>query len=93
MKISIQNNKITYFAPHKSFWVSGKSVGFATTYEVENEKTGKTQIFFFDHSTGSEWDVNTMWIYKSKEGFTLNVTNSDVTEQMKQNYLEAKTRI
>jgi len=90
--ISIQKNNVRFFKPLKSFTVSGKEVGFATQYDLKNDKTGKSKTFNFFESTGSEWDVNTLWIYKSDDGFILNVTNSDVTEQQRQNYFDAKTR-
>lgn len=93
MEISIQKNNIDYNPLTKTFTVSGKETKFATTYDVVNDKTGKSNIFFFDHSTGSEWDVNTIWVYKSVDGFTLNLTNSDLTQGRIDNYVEAKTRI
>lgn len=92
MKISIQENNIQYSDLLKSFFINGKDVRFATTYELENEKTGKTKTFEFFESTGSEWDVNTIWIYKSEDGFTLEVGNEEVTKEMINNYLDAKIR-
>lgn len=92
MKISIQGNNIQYSDLLKSFFVNGKDVRFATTYELENEKTGKSKTFKFDHSTGSEWDVKTKWIYKSEDEFVLEVGNEEVTKQMMEDYISAKIR-
>ena len=90
--ISIQQNGITYNNKSKSFYVSGKKVKFATTYSVTNDLTGRTLDFKFDHATGSEWDPETIWVYKSSCGnYTLNVGNDDVTPQQVEDYLRSKT--
>ena len=88
--LSIQNNNISF--SKNVFSVSGKEAGFATCYKVVNEKTGNSEIFNFVESTGSEWDANTFWIYRSKGGLQLNVSNNDVTPQHIENYLNAKLR-
>jgi len=77
----------------KIFKVDGKSVPFDTRYTLVNEKTNKGMDFFLSHSTGSEWDTNTKWVYKNfGEEFTLEIGNEDVTPIHVQNYINAKNR-
>jgi len=71
--------------------MSERDVRFDTTYELFNEKTNKGMEFEFKHSTGSEYAPDTKWIYKSKEGFILEVCNdARMVEQAKQSYLIGK---
>lgn len=79
----------TYF---QEFYISGKEVKFATTYKLINPKTGNHRIFCFDHSTGSEWEKDTIWVYKSKDGIILNLLNDDMTEDRKEHYLKHKLK-
>lgn len=88
--ISIQKNNVKY--SKGLFIVSGKSVKFDTSYSLKNEKTGKSVKFEFKESTGSEWDSNTIWIYKSSNGILLHLLNDDMTPQHAENYLRAKLR-
>ena len=84
----------SYDVNTKTFRVSEKDLpGFATTYEVENPKTGNTCAFEFCYSTGPEFDPKTVWVYKSKDNFTLEVCNDVVmTRDAAANYLAAKLR-
>ena len=91
MQIGIQKNKVNYLKEKNTFIVSGKGVQFGTEHSILNEKTGVSKTFKFSHSTGSEWDPNTVWVYKSEEGLVLHVTNDDVTPEQARNYLKAKT--
>ena len=93
MNISIQKNKIQFSKLLNTFFVNGKDVKFDTLYMMINEKTGNKKLFSFTESTGSEWDVHTKWIYQSADGYILEVGNEDITQQMIDNYVEAKTRI
>ncbi|MBW3020936.1 hypothetical protein KY334_06575 [Candidatus Woesearchaeota archaeon] len=76
----------------KTFFIKGGDVQFGTAHEIKNYKTGNSMFFNLDHSTGSEWDPTTKWIYKSKEGYFLEVGNEEVTPQHANNYLEHKLR-
>lgn len=90
--VTLNPDQFTYRKETKEFLVSGKKVKFATSYLLKNTKTGGTMKFDFKESTGSEWEPDTLWIYKSKDGFTLNLTNEDVTPEHEQAYLETKLR-
>jgi len=93
MVISIQNNNVTFDKNTNTFRVKGADVGFATQYQLVNLKTDNYVIFNFDHSTGSEWDRSTEWIYKSVDDkYTLIVGNEEVTNSMIANYENAKMR-
>ena len=92
MNISIQKDQISYNASNKTFSVSGKRVKFGTTYTLINDLTGNTMDFNLSHSTGSEWEPGTKWVYKNENGYTLEVGNDDVTPKHAENYLRAKTR-
>lgn len=90
--IKIYNSKVKFDKSTKTFVVDGRLVLFASRHTVYNEKTNKQMVFEFSHSTGSEWDIESLWIYKSPDGFILHVGNQDVTPRHKQNYLNAKMR-
>lgn len=93
MEISIQKLGVTFDKQRNVFYVSGKKVPFATSYSLKNEITGNSVEFNFTHSTGSEWDKNTLWVYENSDGdLKLHVGNDDVTPQHAENYLRAKTR-
>jgi len=92
MLINIQKDQISFNAATKTFSVSGKRVKFGTQYTLVNELTGNTMDFDLTHSTGSEWEPETKWVYQSEEGYTLEVGNDDVTPKHAENYLRAKTR-
>lgn len=87
--LSIQKNNLKY--ANNTFTGSSKGIPFATTYEVKNDKTEIKVEFLFSHSTGSEWDPKTIWVYKSKCGeYELHMLNDDVTPETAENYLTAK---
>ena len=75
---------------NKKFYVSGKDVHFDTSYILVNPKSGGQMEFSFSHSTGSEWDPNTVWVFKGDLGYELHVGNEDVTDRQKEAYLQAK---
>lgn len=91
MVISIQKHGVKYDKARLTFSVSGKLVLFDTTHTIRNEKTGGSKLFIFSHSTGSEWDPNTTWVYKSEDGFTLDVANDDLLPGAQDEYVKAKT--
>lgn len=91
VNISFQKNKVKYNVTSKSFFVKGSEVSFATTYNLLNERSGESRKFNFEYSTGSEWKVDTIWMYKSECGnYWLGVGNEEVTEEHANNYLRAK---
>jgi len=90
MLINIQKDQISYNASTKTFSVSGKRVKFGTKYTLVNSLTGNTMDFWLSHSTGSEWEPETKWVYQNEEGYTLEVGNDDVTSKHAENYLRAK---
>lgn len=83
----------SYNKETSTFKVSEKILPFDTTYNIKNPATGKEMIFEFSHSTGSEFDPKTRWVYKSKGGsITLEVCNDEeMTKANAENYLKAKT--
>ena len=89
-EILYKRDGVTFDKVHKLFKVNGNNVRFDTRYAITNENTGGSMKFEFDHSTGSEWATDTLWIYKSKEGYELAVGNEDVTAKRAQDYLDAK---
>jgi hypothetical protein len=94
MAVTIDLNKISfaYEADRKCFVVSEKDVRFATTYMLIST-SGAQKKFDFTHSTGSEWDPNTRYIYKSDNDLLLEVCNdADMVKEAAKNYLEAKLR-
>jgi len=77
----------------KTISISEKDVTFDTAYTVMNPKTGNSKRFDFTHSTGSEFDPNTKWIYKADNGVTLEVCNDAViTEIRAKEYLKHKLK-
>jgi len=89
MLVSIQKFKIPFNKESKTFSLDGKLVVFKTQYTLVNDKTGNEVIFELSHSTGSEWDEATKWIYKNKD-LTLEVSNH-VLKGAEERYLKAKT--
>ena len=75
----------------KTFKVNGNDVPFDTSYKLKNTITNKVMVFEFSHSTGSEWDSATKWIYKNGD-YILEVGNEDVTPAHAEAYLQAKLR-
>ena len=89
-KIDIISLKVKYNKENKTFIVSGKLVKFDTSYELFNSETNQAVKFELSHSTGSEWDPKTIWVYKSTNGFILNVGNDEVTPKHAEHYLNHK---
>ena len=89
----VSTEKTKFVKETNTFHVNGKDVNFTTTYKLINPATKGSMEFNFDHSTGSEWDTDTVWVYKSTCGkYELHVGNEDVTPQHAENYLNAKLR-
>lgn len=96
MKISIQENDIIYDKAKRTFLGDGNRIPFATRYEMVNDETGKSNVFDFVHSTGSEWDKDTKWVYACTEGkgfiFVLSSEDQRTLNVRKRNYIKAKMR-
>lgn len=56
-------------------YISEKDIQFDLNYDVVSPHTGVTKKFSFECSTGSEYDPNTEWIYKSDDGYKLHICN------------------
>ena len=83
----------SYEGARKAIIVSERDVPFATTYNVISPKTGRGMVFEFTHSTGSEWDAHTRWVYKSEDGLLLEVCNdARMVKLAADAYLKAKLR-
>ena len=80
---------LKYNKATKTFHADGNKVIFDTSYVVVNKETNNSMLFNFSHSTGSEWDRNTLWVYKGDNGITLELTNCFKGEE-KTNYFNAK---
>lgn len=93
-KIDLGRVNYSYSEADRAFLFSEKDIPFATEYEVFNPKTGKSEIFKFSHSTGSEFDPNTKWIYWNiDKNIRMDVSNDpQMTQIAAENYLKAKTR-
>lgn len=91
--ITIDLNTVPYSVDPvtKVISVSEKHVPFATTYNVIST-TRVNKVFELSHSTGSEFDPNTKWVYKNGE-LVLEVCNDKkMTAIAAENYLKAKLR-
>jgi hypothetical protein len=95
MAVAIDLNKISfaYEADRKCFVVSEKDVSqFATTYMLIST-SGAQKKFDMTHSTGSEWDPNTRYVYKSEDGLLLEVCNdAQMFKTAAANYLAGKLK-
>ena len=93
MVVILKKGNFGYDKDTRTFTMSEKDVMFATKYEIKNPDTGNSMEFNFTHSTGPEFASDTKWIYKSTEGYTLEVCNDpEITKKAAENYLAAKTR-
>jgi hypothetical protein len=91
--INFDSKKHYYNKEEKLFSVSERTVDFDTSYLLVNPETGKAVEFNFTHSTGPEFEADTKYIYKSKDGLTLEVCNDrQITSIRAEMYLAAKTR-
>ena len=91
--ITFNKQKHQYDVVNKVFRLNEKDVRFDTEYSVVNPATGQAKQFKFIESTGSEWDPNTKWIYKSDDGLSLEVSNDQaITEKRADVYLAHKLR-
>ena len=93
MIVILENGKYSYDKETRTFTMSEKDIRFDTKYEVRNPSTNSSMEFNFTHSTGPEFASDTKWIYKSTEGYTLEVCNDPVmVKKAADAYLAAKTR-
>jgi hypothetical protein len=84
--------KLTYDKSTQTFSGSEKYIPFATSYNLRSPKGG-SKIFNFENSTGPEFDPNTKWIYKSNDGYTLEICNdAAITQRNADAYLKGKTQ-
>lgn len=77
-----------------TFVINERDTTFDTSYDVYNPPTGKYVTFQFSHSTGSEWDPNTIWVYKNtSHNLELHITqDKTITEMRSNNYLKHKLK-
>jgi hypothetical protein len=89
--IELNKHSYIYNESKKTFVMSERGIPFGTSYVIRNPKTGGSRKFEFTHSTGSEFDPKTRWVYKSEDGIQLEVCNNEqMTKIAAQNYLNAK---
>lgn len=89
----IPSSKYAFDKETQTFSVDGRAILFGTEHELLNIKTKARMKFEFSHSTGSEWDPKTIWVYKSVDTvltYFLNISNEDVTPEHMDAYLQAK---
>jgi len=90
---TISTEKTKFDKNTNVFHISGKEVIFSSEYKLINPATKGSMVFNLSHSTGSEWDSNTVWVYKSEcKKYELHVGNDDVTPAHAENYLRAKLK-
>lgn len=91
-RISIQKSKITFNKEENQFLGCDKNFPFATSYELVNDKTGKSMTFEFKYSTGAEFDPNTKWVYTNEEkGFSFVVSqDAELTMRRAADYAQYK---
>ena len=79
---------------NNTFVINERNTTFDTSYDVYNPTTGKYVTFQFSHSTGSEWDPNTIWVYKNtSHNLVLHITqDKTITEMRANNYLNHKLK-
>tara|TARA_B100001094_G_C17416058_1_gene432433 strand:+ start:66 stop:350 length:285 start_codon:yes stop_codon:yes gene_type:complete len=71
--------------------ISETLVKFDTSYRLWNPLTRTGKVFEFSHATGPEFNPDTRWIYKSDDGFTLEIINDvELTSKRSKEYLNAK---
>jgi hypothetical protein len=79
---------------NNTFFVNERNTTFDTSYDVYNPKTGKYVTFNLSHSTGSEWDPKTVWIYKNTDmNLELHISQDpNITKIRGNNYLNHKLK-
>lgn len=79
---------------NNTFFVNERDTRFDTSYDVYNPESGKYVTFDLSHSTGSEWDPKTIWIYKNKKlNLELHISQDpDITNIRANNYLNHKLK-
>lgn len=91
-KIIFDKKKMLF--KNKTFFVNERDTTFDTSYDVFNPLTGKSVTFNLSHSTGSEWDPETVWIYKNKDlNLELHISQDpNITNIRANNYLKHKLK-
>jgi hypothetical protein len=88
--IEIDVADLFYDRDKRTFVGSEKNIEYSTSYRLVNHKTGRNKVFEFNSMTGSEWEPDTVSIYKCGD-LTLEVHNDpDITETRKQAYIRGK---
>lgn len=86
-------HKKDYDKESKTFTISEVGVQFSMNYTLINPTTGGKKEFELSHSTGSEFDPDTEWIYESKDGFTLKIVQDyKITKEREAHYTYHKMR-
>lgn len=76
MPTVIDATKAVYDTRTSVFHFSEKdTVQFDTEYIVRNPRTGGEMSFEFSHSTGPEFEPDTVWVYKSDNHIKLVIHN------------------
>ena len=90
-EIKFDAKNVSYDKATKVFSMSEKHVRFDTSYSILNPKTGSRMEFKLDHSTGSEWEPTTKYVYTGQDGVTLEVHNDPaITKIRAKAYLDHK---
>lgn len=91
--IILTPSNTNYDAKTGTFVMSEVGIQFSMNYKLINPKTGDSREFELSHSTGSEWDPETVWVYKSDDGYTLIITqDTHLTKERSASYLKHKTK-
>jgi len=90
-EIELDTKYFHYVESLRLITISERNVKFDTAYRLWNPITEHGKVFNFSHSTGPEFSPDTKYIYKSDDGFTLEIVNDHViTEARKQMYINSK---
>lgn len=89
----IFDEKKMMFKDH-TFHINERDTTFNTRYDILNPKTGKRVTFELSHSTGSEWDPKTIWVYKNTDlGLQLHISQDiNITKLRAESYLKNKLK-
>ena len=94
--IDLAEYPYTYNKGAKTFTIceklKGKILPFGTEYKLISPETRNEKVFTFSSQTGSEWDPNTKYIYKSDD-ITLEICQDKATTEARgKAYLEHKLK-
>ena len=86
--IEFNTNHCKWTESLKLISISESLVKFDTLYRLWNPLTKTGRVFEFSHSTGPEFSPDTTWVYKSDDGFTLEIVNDpELTSKRSKDYL------